>query len=198
MTGDAFQAARAMSAATGRNGYGLEFNLPRVPLLLPERARASLAEIVSDTVRLILQDVAGRIAAAAPRNTGNLAQSFGSDPATQEGGIELFGIRGVAMGGRVFSALPQAIVMEHGRRPGAPISREGIDAIGLWAQRKLGLTAEEASEAKWAIAHQIVAQGIEALEYVAKAWAGARPMYESMLATLSEDIARALVTEVKG
>lgn len=192
---DAFQAARALSAASSRSGYGLALTIPEIPLFVPQKAKEAIFDIVFDTIRLILQDLAGKIAATAPRNTGHLAQSFGADPATQEGGIELLGTKqGTGqVAGRVFSALPWAIVMEEGRRPGAPISRAGIDAIGLWAQRKLGLTAEEANDAKWAIATQIVAQGITGLEYVGRAFASARPMYEAMLGTLSEDIARALV-----
>lgn len=191
---DAWQGARAMSAATGRSGYGLEWKIPTIPLWVSAEARRELTDLVLQTVRLILQALAGRISQEAPVNSGALAQSFGSDPATQEGGIELFGaVTSDTLGGRVFSALPWAIVMEEGRRPGAPISRVGIDAIGLWAQRKLGLDAEEADRAKWAIAASIVAQGIQGLEYVAKAFAGERPTIEATLSRLSEDIAAALV-----
>jgi hypothetical protein len=192
---DAFHATQAMAAATKGQNMAILVNLPPIPLWMPAEARQEFAQLVLQTLRLALQDTAGHISGEAPVDSGGLAQSFSSDPANQAGGIEIIGADiDTGITGRVFSSLPYAIVMEEGRRPGAPISRAGIDAIGLWAQRKLGLTAAEADEAKWAIATWIVAQGIEGRGYFQAGVDAARPRVEQMFAILGDQITVALVT----
>ena len=96
--------------------------------------------------------------------------------------------------GRVFSSLPYALVMAEGRRPGARISREGIDAIGLWAQRKLGLSSDEAASAKWAIATHIVAQGLPGTDYFGIGVKRAQPTVDALFAALSTEIAQQLTS----
>lgn len=195
---DAFQGARAGVRATQSRGYGMAVVLPNIPAWVPAEAKQSLAKLILRTIRLVLQTAAGHISSRAPVGvTGHLAQSFGADPATRTGGLELFGVDlDAGIGGRIFSSLPYAVVMEEGRRPGAPISRAGIDAIGLWAQRVLGLSAEEADDAKWAIAHTIVAQGIPGKAFVEDGWNATRPMADRLFADLSQDIVDAL-TEIE-
>lgn len=180
--------------------YGIEVRLPAIPLMVPAQASAALTELALNTLRLALQAAAGYISdeASHSTDTGALAQSFGADPATVTGGMELLGVdllSGVT--GRVFSSLPYAAVINDGRRPGAPISRAGIDAIGLWAQRKLGLSADAAAEAKWAIAAGIVAQGIQGTGYFETGWNKAKPTVEGLFAALSQAIAEGL-TSPKG
>lgn len=178
-----------------RQDYGIQINLPAIPLWVPAQAKAELNNLVLASMRLALQDAAGRISDEAPVSEGILAQSFGADPATATGGIELLGIDAQAgITGRVFSSLPYAIVMDQGRRPGSPISRAGIDAIGLWAQRKLGLSADEADGAKWAIASNIVAHGFEGTGYFEKGVNSAKPNIERMFQILGDQITAALVT----
>lgn len=194
---DAFQASRAMAAAAAKQDYSIALVLPNIPLWVPDAAKQLLNQLIVNSTRLALQVAAGRISDEAARfaDTGNLAQSFGSDPATVEGGIELLGLDAtVGINGRVFSSLPYAVVMDEGRRPGAPISREGIDAIGLWAQRKLGLDAAEAARAKFAIAASIVAQGIPGYGYFGIGVDKARPDVTAIFTTLSEEISRQLAT----
>lgn len=197
MAGDAFQGARAISAAAAKQDYGLALLLPNLPLWLPDQSKRLLNDLITQTVRLALQDAAGFISDEAGRfsDTGNLAQSFGSDPATATGGIEVVG-QDVTTGlrGRVFSSLPYAIVMDQGRRPGAPIGREGIDAIGLWAQRKLGMSAEEAGHAKFAIAAHLVAQGFPGYGYFEDGVNKATPRIEFMFKTLADQITQQLLT----
>lgn len=174
--------------------YGIVVSLPAIPLWVPDAAKEVLNTLALNTLRLALQEVAGRVSDEAPVDSGQLAQSFGADPSTSTGGIELLGVDlTTTVSGRVFSSLPYAVVMEEGRRPGAPINRAGIDAIGLWAQRKLGLSAEEADDAKWAIANVIVAQGIEGKRYAETGMAAATPRIEQLFAVLGEEIAVALV-----
>jgi len=193
---EAFQASRAMAAAAAKQDYSIALILPNIPLWVPEASKALLNDLILSTTRLALQTAAGYISDEAGKfsDTGNLAQSFGADPATAEGGIELLGMDATAgINGRVFSSLPYAIVMDQGRRPGSPISREGIDAIGLWAQRKLGLSAEEAASAKFAIATHLVAQGFPGYGYFGDGVNRARPDVERMFKTLSDEISRQLV-----
>lgn len=197
----AYEGARSAFGATGRPGGDLliAVGIPQVPLYYPAQARDTLAGIVLDTLRLALLDLAGHVSDKAPVDSGLMAQSFGADPATETGGIQVLGTDLLAgISGRIFSSLPYSIVMEEGRRPGAPISRAGIDAIGLWAQRKLGLTAEEASEAKWAIANTIVAQGIEGKKFAEAGFLAAQPGIEAMFADLAGTIGQALTTGTEG
>lgn len=195
MAGDAFVGGFGQSISN--RDWGIVLKVPAIPLWVPAQAQLTLNTLIRQTVRLALMEVAGRVSDEAGKfaDTGNLAQSFGADPATSTGGIELTGTATAGDGilGRIFSSLPYAIVMERGRRPGAPISRSGIDAIGLWAQRKLGLSAEAASRAKWAIAATIVAQGIEGKYYFEDGVAKATPRVEQMFTILGDQLTRALV-----
>lgn len=172
---------------------GLQVALPAIPLWVPKAAKDQINQLVLQTMRLASQEAAGHISDAAPVDSGQLAQSFGSDPASPTGGIEILGQdTEVGITGRVFSSLPHAIVMDLGRRAGQPISRAGIDAIGLWAQRKLGLNAEQAKTAKWAIASAIVANGIEGKRYFDEGVTAARPRIEVLFKVLADEIGRQL------
>lgn len=183
-------------AVAARNrDYAIVPIIPAIPLWIPELALKAINTLAMNTLRLALQIVSDAVAGEAQTfsDTGALAQSWGNDPATVTGGMEILGadlLQGVE--GRVFSSLPYAIVMEEGRRPGAPISRDGIDAIGLWAQRKLGLSADEAAGAKWAIAQHIINQGIEGKNYVRDGFNAARPRVEQLFAALDAALQQAL------
>lgn len=178
----------------GAKNNSISVNWPNIPLFLPLKAQVALNDLALKTLKLALQLAAGALSNEVPVDTGGLAQSFGADPSTPTGGTELMGVslQSTEISGRVFSSLPYAIVMDQGRRPGAPISRDGIDAIGLWAQRKLGLTAEAANSAKWAIAQTIVAQGIEGHYYVEAAFKSVKPSIDQMFAALGQEIATQL------
>jgi hypothetical protein len=184
-----------------RPDYGIHVILPDIPLYVPTKAREAINTLALNTLRLALNVVAGEVSQAAGEfsDTGHLAQSFTADPATSTGGIEIIGASASSgdFGGRVFSSLPHAIVMEEGRRPGAPISRDGIDAIGLWAQRKLGLSKEESDGAKWAIVYNIVAQGISGKGYFEQGVNRARPTVEGMFQALGAAVAAELVSTKK-
>lgn len=175
---------------------GISVRLPDIPLWVPQAAREEIAGLCLDTMRLALQYAAGAISGEAPVDSGQLAQSFTADPATSTGGIELTGVDLVSgVEGRVFSTLPYAVVMDQGRRAGQPISRAGIDAIGLWAQRKLGMSAAEADHAKYAIANVIVARGIEGTQYFAAGVDKAAPTVNQLFAALADTVAQALTTK---
>lgn len=183
----------------GNRSQAISLTLPNIPLWVPEAQRKVINDLVVNTMRLALQQAAGFISDEAPVDSGSLAASFGADPATTMGGQELIGVNAEAgINGRVFSGLPYAIVMDQGRRPGQPISRAGIDAIGLWAQRKLGLSADEAAGAKWAIANSIVARGIAPTGFFDKGVKAAEPRIEMLFVALAEQIGKSLVQEGGG
>lgn len=179
--------------------WTIEWILPPVPLFLPNGVSQVINTLSRNTVLLALQDAAGYISEEANRfaDTGALAQSIGSYPHTIDGGIELTGADTSAEGltGRVFSALPYAIVMEEGRRSGQPISRAGIDAIGLWAQRKLGLSADEASSVKYAIATQIVRRGIEGKHFFETGVQRSKGRRDQLFKILGDQIGQALTSQ---
>lgn len=174
----------------------IALTLPQIPLLQPERASAEVSEIARHYLEAALLDVAGHVAEEAPRNFGTLAQSFQASPATTAGGIELLGLQAATgIVGRVFSSLPYAIVMEAGRRPGAPISRAGIQALGLWVRRKLGLTGRAAQSATYAIAWAIRRRGIAGRHYAERALRRAMPRVDGIIAEMGEALRRALAGE---
>lgn len=183
------------SPGGGPREYGITVTLPQIPLLVPAEARRALNALALDTLRLALQVVAGHVSDEAPVDSGALGQSFGSDPATATGGLELLGADlATDVQGRVFSTLPYAVVMAEGRQKGAPISRAGIDAIGLWAQRKLGLSADDAASAKWAIAQAIIARGLQGTDYFGKGIKAAQPTVDQLFTALSQAIAQQLTS----
>jgi hypothetical protein len=185
--------ARALQRQGAQQDFSLVISVPNIPAFEPERARAVINTLTLQTMRLALQEVAGRVSDEAHvfADTGHLAQSFGADPATPDGGIEI-DQQLDSLNGRVFSSLPYALVMEEGRTPGRPINQAGIDAIGLWAQRKLGLSAEEADRAKWGIAFAIVQRGIPGRHYAEKGWTAAQPTIQSLFDALGQAIREGL------
>lgn len=60
----------------------------------------------------------------------------------------------------VVNDAPHAGIVELGARP-HPVSKEGREAIKQWAMVKLGLSAQEAESAAWAIANKIKLYGQE-------------------------------------
>jgi len=58
--------------------------------------------------------------------------------------------------GTVSSSATQAVIIDDGARPHFP----PVDAIALWAQRKIGLSREEAKKAAFPIARRINRRGL--------------------------------------
>lgn len=190
MAGDAFLGS---FSAARRSDYGVFVAIPNLPLYVPASARVVMNDLTISTIQLAVQDLAGAISDEAGEfaDTGGLAQSWAA-------GGEVIGTDATSgIYGRVFSNLPHAAPMDLGRRPGAPISRAGVDAIGLWAQRKLGISAEEAERAKWAIATSIIQRGIEGKYYVEDGLAKATPRIDMLFRTLN-DTAAQLLTSPQG
>jgi hypothetical protein len=59
---------------------------------------------------------------------------------------------------QVFNDAPYAGIVERGARPHS-VSRAGIDALTMWARRKLGLGEAEARRVAFAVAHKLRTQG---------------------------------------
>lgn len=171
-----------------------EFRWPDIPLLVPDQAKAVIADVQRETMMAALSELAGRVSEEAPKNFGHLAQSFAAMPATATGGIELLdGSRTTTMiEGRVFSSLPYAVVMEEGRQPNRPIGRAGIAGLGLWVRRKLGLSGKEADAATWAIATSIVRKGITGKHFARTAFTKAQGRLQAIFAAAAKGIADGL------
>lgn len=169
---------------------------PKLPILEKAEAREVIGQIGRDYIELAVFYLAGMVAEAAPRNFGTLAQSFQASPAGVGGGVEIVGTLlndGAELYGRTFSTLPQAIVMEEGRRAGAPISRSGMAALALWVRRKLGLSGREARSATYAIAWKIKRRGIEGKHYARHAADRARPRIDQIFVEMGAAIRAGLV-----
>jgi len=176
--------------------FSVSVMVPNVPLVTgsPALITELVDRIMGNAAHVALTYLSDVLAEQAPFDTGDLANTFRADPATADGGIELTGhtFAEDAVIGRIFNALPYAATMDAGRRPGAPVNRAGLDAIALWAQRKLGLSAEEAERAKWAIAASITARGIEAHDFVDAALQIAEPRLDEIFANAGAAVAQAL------
>jgi hypothetical protein len=176
----------------------IEFSakVPPIPIVQSDAARQVINQIARDYMQMAVFYLAGCVAEEAPRNFGNLAQSFQASPATPGGGVEVLGTMlndGAELYGRTFSTLPQAVVMEHGRRAGAPISRAGMAALALWVRRKLGLSGREAVSATYAVATAIIRRGLAARHYAEKGADRAKPRIQTMFVEMSQAIAAGLV-----
>ncbi len=203
MTGDLQAFLSAKSGPPGdllTRGAAVELRVPAIAVFTPAWADASIAKLSNDYMELALQVVAGYVSEKAPRNFGHLAQSFLGGKSSPTGGIRVLGQTVKSeLTGRVFSSLPYAIVMNEGRYPGRGVSKAGIQAIGLWAQRKLGLEPEAATRAAHAIAVKIRrlgwprdGRGVATLHFAERGMDAARPQVETLFAALADAIAQAL------
>ena len=171
-------------------GANVEIRYQDIPLFHGEKARAVMADLGRLHVMLALQAIAGFVSDKAPIGvSGQLAQSFAGDGAM--GGIETFGQTIDNLGGRVFSSLPYAIVVDQGRTPGARMPP--AQALALWVERKLGIAPDEAGAVAFLIARSIGKEGIQATHFVEAGLRQAQPTIEGIAASLGEAITAALV-----
>ena len=98
-------------------------------------------------MNLSLEFVKGQVAVRTPVNAGTLRDSLNHQIVSPFPNLV----------GAVGSPLQYAETIEKGRRPGSKMPP--VDAIALWAVRKLGLSPEEAEGAAWAIAKHIAKHG---------------------------------------
>jgi hypothetical protein len=160
----------------------------------PEDLMVLVDQVLDELTEAGLRALATAIAAAAPRDTGALAESFGFDPAAEVGGLELIGHSDATelVTGRVFSTLPYIEVIEDGRLPGTFVSREGLDALTGWAQRKLGATGPDALRAAFAIATAIERRGLPPQHILEQGIAGAADAIEQLLTEAGAAVAERL------
>ncbi len=169
--------------------------LPDIPLLADDsQSQATIDRIVGNAARLALLAVADAIAVVAPRDTGDLVNSFRADPATTVGGLEVTGhtFAEDAVVGRLFSTLPQAVVMDTGRDPGFGVNAAGIEALAGWASRHWGVEGKAALRAAFALATVIRQRGLPSKDYVAAALPLAQATIDQIFANAGEAIASAL------
>jgi hypothetical protein len=177
----------------------IRVTFPNIPLVTntAEQNAALVTRIQANAASVALHHLADLILQVAPKDQGALGESFGFDPATEVGGIELTGhsFAEEEVVGRIFSTLPQAVVLEDGRAAGSYVNREGLDALAAWAERKLGLSADQADRIKWALATVIRQRGLEGRHYVEQALDLAEPGFEEIFANAGQAIADALGAE---
>lgn len=172
----------------------MQLTVPAIPLFIPEKATAVVGEIQRDYTLLALQYLAGVVSEKAPRYFGTLGQSFQAYPSGSTGGIEMItGGGGAEIIGRVFSSLPYAIVMEEGRRAGAPMPP--IAPIELWVRRKLGISGDEATGVAYAIALTISRRGIRGRHYAREGFQQAEPRIVQIFDEMGKGIRDALAGE---
>lgn len=163
----------------------------------PEGAIAELVDgIMQNAAHVGLLAVADAIAIVAPHDQGGIANSFRTDPASSVGGLELTGASFLDEGivGRVFSSLPQAVVLEDGRQPGTYVNAEGIAALTAWAGRKLGVSGKDATSAAFAIATLIHKRGLPGRHYLAQA----APLAQAQVALIFENAGEAIAAALSG
>lgn len=179
---------------TRQIGESVTIRYRDVALFNTPKARELMASLGRTYLGLALQEIAGHISDEAPVGvTGHLAQSWGGH--SQYGGIELLGQEIEQLRGRVFSSLPHAIVIDQGRRPGAPMPP--IDAIMLWVERTFGISSgfddDELEQTAWAVAKSIARKGIKPRHYVEKGVRSALPRVEAIFRALGSAINAGLV-----
>ena len=64
--------------------------------------------------------------------------------------------------GTVGSSMATASFLELGRKPGKGVSREGQEALGEWAKKKLGVSEKEVRNVVFLISRKIKKKGLEA------------------------------------
>jgi hypothetical protein len=108
------------------------------------------------------------LVSATPADTGNLRQGWTMRPATPDRMVSIVGQSKIHF-------LPT----ELGRKPGTGISREGQDAVSVWAARKLGLdnstAGGEANQFAQALSRKYVSMGRPAQGFAGLATPGTTP-----------------------
>jgi len=95
--------------------------------------------------------------------------------------------------GVVGTPLEYGVVVEMGRRPGQRMPP--VAPIALWAQRKLGVPADEAESVGFAIARKIAVKGFKGARMFEDAWDDTERWVQDMLYSIPERIVKRLQAE---
>lgn len=123
----------------------------------PDVVRSESSAVMDVVVRRLESEVVSRT----PQGVGGEAGLAGSIFGEVEAGMH-------RVTGIVGTPLEYGEVVEFGRRPGKRMPP--VAPIALWAQRKLGVSADEAESVGFAIARKIAIHGFEGKHMFGKAW----------------------------
>jgi phage gpG-like protein len=163
------------------------------------------AKMTFDQYQQWLGDLGGNMKEAAVRGIRSGAmrgavatqeQARRAVPASANGGIGAFNtgayVRSIKSssiegGATIHSNSPYAGIIEHGRRPGA--KRPPKQAIVAWAQRRLGMSRQEAENVAFVYARAIGARGLKARNVFKKAFpAQEQAVIKDMLAEVDKEL----------
>lgn len=133
-------------------------------------------------LRLITARLESDLVRNTPRGVGGASGLAGS----------MFGevsTSGMAVTGMVGTPLPYGQVIEYGRRPG---SFPPVAPIALWAERKLGVPADESFDVALAIARKIYHKGTEGAHMFGDTWEKNEAWAKAMLDTIPARVVRRL------
>lgn len=127
------------------------------------------------------------------RGAPGVVSSFRTDRGELKRGmaVEAPRMEGTTMRGAVLNRAPHALVAHEGRRPRKAMPPRSV--IAEWAQRKLGLSSEEAKRAAFPIARAIGRRGVAGNPFLAEA--AERHMAEGR-AALAEAAARGMAAAI--
>ena len=134
----------------------------------PADLELSLTVAMNKSLALLESQVVSRMGVGAHKrgvNTGTLRDSINYQFVSPF--PNLIGKVGVGVAGQRYG-----IFVEYGRAPG---KMPPVDAIRLWAVRKLGLSGKEADSAAWGIAKHIAKEGTEGLHMFKEGFEAAEP-----------------------
>jgi hypothetical protein len=140
-------------------GFGFTVDMHQVEQLAAKYPGVS-DEVVRDTLTVIEMRLEAEVAQRTPKGVGGAAGRLGSI----QGEVVMTGMTAAAVMG---SPLEYAPVVEMGRRPGQRMPP--VAPIALWARRKLGVGADEATSVGFAIAHKIAEEGFAGAHMFEKA-----------------------------
>lgn len=95
------------------------------------------------------------------------------------------------IGARLYNLQPYSAVVEHGRRVGKRVGRAGLRNLELWAQRKLGVSQQDAKSAAFAIARSITKRGLQGRKIMT-----GEGVLEKLQQFLTEEVNREIAREV--
>ena len=124
-----------------------------------------LSQELNIAMELSLQLLERQVSTRAPKNFGTLRSSINHQIISQFPNLV----------GSVGTPKEYGIVMEYGSKPYKEGRMPPVDAIRIWAVRKLGLSGDEADSAAWAIAKHIAKHGIEGLHYFKEGFEASEP-----------------------
>lgn len=148
---------------------------------LAKRFPVAVREETMKVMDIIVTRLEGAVVKGTPKGVGGVAGLAGS----MYGEVVDYG---ETIAGTVGTPLDYGLVRELGRRPGKAMPPVG--PIALWAQRKLGVSADDALGVGFAIARKIAVEGFEGAHMFEKAWKANERWAQKMLYSIAGRVVR--------